>query len=287
VIPVIKDTTFVYGIISVLIILILLFFSKNKRWNYVFFGMAWFFLFLLPSFIRLYSGTADFFEHRLYLPIVGCFIFLMEIKRIRKIDFKKNYILISSGCVLILFSALTINYEKNFKNRLSFWEDGCWHSPHSPLAHRNLGAMYYLENRPEESEKEYLKTLELSPNEEMVHNNLGLIYFNRGEYGRAEEEYEKELEINPHYDNAYSNMGLLYYKTQRLDEAEKAWNKVLEINPTRNDILYNLAALYYEQKKFKEASAYAGEIAKRGLKLPPELQNLLNPLNLMQNTNGK
>jgi lipoprotein NlpI len=213
-------------------LIFLIFFTKDKRWNFILLGLGWFFAFLLPSFIRPNSAlVADFIEHRLYMPIIGLFIILLETDLVKKIDLKKKSVLIVVGSFVLAFSIMTIVYSRNFANRLVFWENAAQNSPHYPLAHRNLGAMYYLDGNINDAEKEFKTALELNPNEEMAHNNLGLVYANQNKLAEAEEEYKKELENNPYYDNAYYNLGLLYWGQKRYEEAKDSWRKTLEINP--------------------------------------------------------
>ena len=217
VLPVIQDTTFLY---------------KEKRWNYILLGLGWFFAFLLPSFIRPNSAlVADFIEHRLYVPIIGIFIILLETDFIKKIDLKKKSTLIIIGGLIFTLGVITVVHSVNFANRLAFWNNAARNSPHYPLAHRNLGAMEYLDGNMDNAEKEFRAALALNPNEEMAHNNLGLVYVNQNKLEEAEEEYKKELKINPYYDNTYYNLGLLYWQQKKYDEAIKNWKKTLELNP--------------------------------------------------------
>ncbi len=271
VLPIIEDTTFIYGMVSLALLLLLLVFSKQKRLNYILFGAFWFLVFLLPSFIRPnIELVADFIEHRLYLPILGFFIIASEIDWLKNLDAtrpppKNRKVLIISGLVLVLLAGLTINHCFNFKGRLSFWKNAAENSPHSPLAHRNLGAMYYLDSRLDQAEIEYKKSLELNSQEEMVHNNLGLIYMNKNMFEEAEIEYKKELEINPFYDDAYFNLGLLYYKKGEFEKAKNSWEETLQINPEHIKACYNLAAYYIEQDNLDRAAYYINYLKKRGV----------------------
>jgi len=276
VLPIIQDTTFIYGIAAIILTASLIFFTKTKRWNFILFGSGWFLAFLLPSFIRPNPALiADFIEHRLYVPIIGFFIILLETDVIKKINFKKITHLITIGSVIFILCIITSFHRQNFVDRLTFWKDAAKDSPHYPLAHRNLGAMLFLDGKLDEALPEFEKALELNPNEEMAHNNIGLVYAEENKFSEAENEYKKELVINPYYDNAFFNLGLLYYKEQKYAEAEDQWKKTLEINPNYSDALYALASLYYDQKNYTESAIYAGELYKRGFMLPPELLQLL------------
>ncbi|MFZ1019909.1 MAG: tetratricopeptide repeat protein [Minisyncoccia bacterium] len=232
VLPIMQDTTFVYGIIAAILLFLLIFFTKNKRWNFILLGFGWFLAFLLPSFIRPNTSlVADFIEHRLYVPIIGIFIVLLETDFIRKIDFKKRSAQIAIGFLLILFCAITLIHSRSFADKMAFWKDAVAHSPHYPLAHRNLGAMDYLAGDLADAEKESKIALALNPTEQMAHNNLGLIYAEENKFDQAETEYKMELANNPYYDDAYYNLGILYWQEKKYDAAIADWKETLEINP--------------------------------------------------------
>lgn len=232
VLPIMQDTTFWYGIITILLLALMLFFTKTKRWNFILLGLGWFLAFLLPSFIRPTNTVqADFIEHRLYVPIIGVFIIFLETDVIKKIDLKKKSTLIIIGSLLLVFTIITIMHSRNFADKIAFWKNAAQNSPHLPLAHLNLGAMQYLDGDMDNAEKEFKITLALNPQEEMVHNNMGLLYFSKNRLAEAENEYEKELQINPYYDNAYFNLGSLYWRQQKYEEAKSCWKNTLIINP--------------------------------------------------------
>ncbi len=241
--PILRDMKMEYGVITIAIVILLLFISKTKRLNFVVFGIIWFVVFLLPSFIRPLTSTSDFSEHRIYLPMVGFMIILMEIgfKEVFKLKEKSFFILTS--LVVILLSSITFIHSKNFKNRISFWENAVKTSPTHAFNYNNLGAMYWLEGRVDEAQKMWETAIKINPNERLVHGNLGLVHMNRGNFKEAEAEYLKEIEINPLYDNVYFNLGLLYYKQGRFKEAELMWEKTLEINPNYLDAYKSLQIL--------------------------------------------
>lgn len=239
VLPNIPDTTFIWGFLALAILVVILIneyflgsFSRRRSLLF-FFGICWFLVFLIPSFIRPNPDViADFIEHRLYLPIFGLLIVAAESDVLLSLGRAGNRIYIFTFCLLILALG-TINFfhQNNFADRMAFWINASENSPSSPLAQRNLGAMYHLEKKFDLAEKYYKKAIELNDLEPMVHGNLGLIYANRGSFGPAEREYLKELSFNPDYDNAHFNLGLLYYMMSKNDLAEKHLRKTLEINP--------------------------------------------------------
>ncbi len=252
VLPIIQDTTFVWGILATFLLLSLLIWrivgSDYRSYIHMImmlFGAFWFLAFLFPSFIRPNPTiVADFIEHRLYLPIIGIFIFLIESEiGVRWKRQKSGWFLSVGMGVIAVFSVLTLLHTGNFSDRLTFWKNAATTSPHSPLAQRNLGAMYFLEKDYDLAEKYFQKSLALNKNEQMAHNNLGLIYMGRSQWKKAETEFKKELAVNPFYDNAHFNLGLLYYKLGYADEAVKLWKRTLEINPEFTDATQALKAV--------------------------------------------
>ncbi len=245
VLPILADTKIISGLLVLSLLFLAIYFSKNKNWARLGFGLAWFILFLLPSLIRLNQvDSPDFLEQRIYLPLVGLFIVCAEIDWVKNLNFEKKLIKLFCAGLLIFFFILSWQHLQVFKNRLSFWQSAVKTSPHSALAQRNLGAMYYLDNNLTAAESSYQRALLINNKEAMVHNNLGLIYFERGNYTLAENEYKQELNLYPEYDKALFNLGNLYYHQKRLTEAQKLWEETLRVNPRNSEAysrLLNLA----------------------------------------------
>jgi hypothetical protein len=238
VMPTIEDTPFIYGFVAIAALWLLLGFSKSKRLSYIFFGIAWFLLFLVPSFMRPDRLAMGYFlEHRGYLAALGFLIILLEVDFIKHINFHKFLPLAIFILIIFYFSFKTFVYAENFRDRLSFYESAVRSSPSLPLAHRNLGAMYYLEGRLELAEGQLKEALKINPFEPMANNNLGLVYMSKGRFREAEEAFLRELSFNPDYDDANFNLGLLYYRLGRKDEAGRLWEKTLVINPSHKQAL--------------------------------------------------
>lgn len=245
VLPIVQDTTFWWGVVAVLFLgAVGVVRGVRESWRWTIFGLVWFLAFLLPSFVRPSPNiVADFIEHRLYVPIIGLFFVLAESRVLRGFTWSRPVCKLGSLGVLVVLGVITFVHQGNFADRLAFWLNAATNSPHSPLAQRNLGAMYYLDGRLDKAEDYYRRSLALNPAEQMVHNNLGLIYAARGQVALAEAEYKAELNINPNYDNAHFNLGLLYYRLGRIEEAKKLWQETLKINPDYTDATKALQAI--------------------------------------------
>ncbi len=263
--PILQDSSLFYGILATLLIAILILLSrKSLKLNRVIFGSVWFLVLLIPSFLRPnQGGPLDFMEHRIYIPLIGILIIFLEINWDE--IFKKRYLKeIVFIFIIALFLFINIFSSRVFLSRITFWENAVKNSPHFPLAHRNLGAMYWLDGRVDEAEKEYLESLRLNPEEPMAHNNLGLIYASRGDFENAIKEYEAELKINPYYGNALYNMGLAYWNTNKKEEAAQKWKEVIIVNPNYFSAYKALIMFYQENGQKDLADELLFELQRRG-----------------------
>ncbi len=230
VVPTLQDSSIIFGLISIALVTITLLISKKKRTVLVIFSFLWFAFFLLPSFIP-FDNLPYYLEHRLYLSLAGFLILISEIDWIKNLDFSNRKTKICCLVFLLFFASLTFFHSLTFHDRLTFWQSAVKTSPHSSLAQKNLGVMYYLDGDLDAAHNYYSKSLELSPSEPMIHNNLGLIYEGRGDEKRAEEEYLQELSLYPNYNNAMLNLGKLYYKQNKIIEARYLFESVLRVDP--------------------------------------------------------
>ncbi len=242
--PIIKDSTYFFGILSAIFIFTGIYFSQKLNWRRLAFGFLWFIIFLLPSFLNPDpSSTSSFFEHRLYLPIIGLFICIAEIYPLKDVKWQTKKSVIIAVSIIVIFSGLTFFHSRHFSDRLTFWVEAVKNSPSSAFAHNNLGAMYYLDNNLEGAKTHYLEALKIDSQQRLSNNNLGLIAMNQGKVEEAEVYYKKELEFNPYYDNAWSNLGILYFKEKRFEEAANAFKTAYQINPNNQTAYSNLLIL--------------------------------------------
>ncbi|MGA2506275.1 MAG: tetratricopeptide repeat protein [Chitinispirillaceae bacterium] len=280
VLPILRDSTLAYGIAAIVLLsaAVIVYAVRFRKGNskaplpqeqipfeaLLLFGFIWFLLFLVPSFIQPNAHyPADFLEHRTYIPLIGLLLAAGRTPFINSINFSKVSSWIFAGCIVFLFVHITTRHIGVFNDRISFWKNAVAHSPHHPLAHKNLGVMYYLDGKMDLAEKEYAAALELYPQETMVHNNLGVIYKVRKDYLKAEEEFKKELEINPNYDNALFNWGVLCYEAGNKKEAETLWLKTLQVNPDFFEAMRKLYLYYRDIGDSVNETLYRNKITRR------------------------
>jgi tetratricopeptide (TPR) repeat protein len=254
VLPLLNKKDIWVGVVFFILLIGALILKKEKNIKKIIFGTLWFFLFLIPSFIRPNTTIpADFLEHRIYLSLIGFLIIFSETILFEKIFEKKIYSIFFFIFIFFL-SFKTFSHQFNFQNRDIFWQRAVKDSPLSPLAHRNYGVMLYFQRKNNLALKEYQKALELNPEEPMVHNNIGVIFLNQKKLHQAQIEFEKELKINPNYELALTNLGLVFYQLNKLDQAAFYYQKAALINPSPQN--YLALVEIYQKKNEPEKAAY-------------------------------
>jgi tetratricopeptide (TPR) repeat protein len=278
VLPLLQDSSLLPGIFASILIALVFVSLKRERFRGAAFGLAWFVVFLLPSFIRPNTDlAADFMNHRIYLPFIGILLVVLEAGALRRfLESRKG--LAVSGVVIAALAAAAFFHIRAFREGMSFWTNAVATSPHSPQAQMNLGAMHYLKGNNEAAEKGFREALKLNPREMMAHNNLGLIFMNRGMYAEAEREFAEELKINPFYDDGHFNLALLYYRAKRPDLAAAFWEKTLQINPDHFDAYTHLAVCAFLLGQREKTVLCINELQKRSPERIPALMENLKKL---------
>jgi tetratricopeptide (TPR) repeat protein len=280
----------IYGFIALILLVIAFCLTKHKRFNFIVLGLSWFILFLLPSLINPNISKLTIFalEHRVYLPMVGFIIILLEMDIIRNIHFQKKYSLIAVVILIGILFGMTFSRAPAYKNRIVLWETAVKESPNGGSFHECLAGIYYSDGIFDKSEIEYKKALELDPNVQQARYFLGLIYLKKNMYPEAIENLKKQSFMTPGNEQIYFNLGIAYYQQSKLEEmqlnsfmaeakelttqnkskeamaklekiknnfkeAKVAWLKTLQLNPQTETAHNNLGLVYMDEQNYKDA----------------------------------
>ncbi|MEO5572704.1 MAG: tetratricopeptide repeat protein [Bacteroidia bacterium] len=316
--PTQQDTSLLLGIVSVIIIAVSLFLSKQKNYRKIFLGTFWILIFLIPVLALPKMFNDNIFEHRAYLPLVGMLILLYE-----SVPFNNKFLagtkaIFAGSAVVFLFFIISFNHAQYFKTALVFWQNAALNSPHDSEAHIKLGSQYFLQGDKVKAEVEIQKALALNPKEKRANAGLGAIYADRGEFVKAEKYYKAEIALGTNYledfknlgsvlvtlkndsdaivcfenalrldsnDNSVnSNLGFLYFNRQDYDGAKKVWERMLMLTPNQLKIHANLAILYSRTGDYNKAIYYANAEEKIGGKMPEGFIQAMNEqLNIHEN----
>jgi Flp pilus assembly protein TadD len=252
--PILRDTTYVFAIVTIVGLMYLLYVSKNLRKNYILLSVCWLFLFLLPAILRTSADYESvFLEHRLYFPMVGFLMLCMETDLVKNISTDKPVSKIIIAGIIVLFAILNIRHSNHFKDEYSYWFSAVSTSPNSSFAHKGLGTSYLTSGNSTNAIKEYETAIQLNPALKEVRNNLGRIYLNNGQLEKAGHLFDEELSINPSNAVCYYNLALLRLKQNSVKEAEVLIRKSIALDPDYRDAQNDLCVILAMQKKYEEA----------------------------------
>lgn len=244
-IPVPHNTSLAIGLAGVVILAAGIFTGLKDRRSFLF-GAGWFLLFLAPNF---FSSTdyANFMEHRLYLPLVGFIMMVLEFKVWGALAKNRAAAYALFSMILILLGIRTVAHAQNFRDPETFWEYAVRSSPSLYYVHDMQGRLFLQDGRFEEAGSAFEKAIALKGDYPHGHNNLGVVHMSQGRYREAEAGFARALKISPSFRDARMNLGTLYLELGELERARSCFVQMLEYQPDDHQVLNNLGIVYYRR----------------------------------------
>ncbi len=215
-----------YLLCTASVLVFVLLFIKLKRYDLkiVLIGICWFLFFLFPTYLM---SNNYFFDHRIYVPLIGIMLVILEmIKNYNEIYSKKFIALLAF--FFLMFSSVTLYYEQKFQNKEFFWVNALTMSPESDLANAMVGQLFFERGLYKESEKYFLKAISIKPTNAIHYGNLSVVYAKIGDLDKAEEVLLKSLEYTKDNPNTYYNLALAYKYKGNKEKAREMKEKYIE-----------------------------------------------------------
>ncbi len=220
----------------------------RRRYSLVAFGLFWFFLTLAPNLI---PRRHIIYEHKLYLAMVG-FAIVVSVGLHHLIKNRKQFI-VTMLIILGLFSYLTIQRNKVWKDDITLWTDVIQKSPHKSRAHHNLGYAYMLKGEDDVAIEYFTQSLKLNPKYFKAHTSLGQVYARKKDYDKALMYYSNGLKLNPSYAQGYANRGIVYKDQGQLGKALFDLNKALELDVYLTEAYVSRGVVFFMQNQAEKA----------------------------------
>jgi len=245
----------------IVIVLIILATYGNERSRKVFLGTA-FFLFNIVTVIGIIplAGDAIAADRYTYIPSIGiCFLvaagfyYLYEKKNIG-LKFYKPVLLAILIAVLGIFSILTWQRCKVWKNDMTLWKDALSKYP-SPVAFNNRGLVYYEKKQYEKAIRDFNSALAMDTEYSTAYYNRANVYDAEADYQKALADYSRAIELDPKAAKAYNNRGLTYGRMGKHQKAIDDFTQAVRIDPTYALALNNRGMIYGRLKQHKQAIA--------------------------------
>jgi len=268
------NVRFSYHVLSsiiILFILILLITFSGRYTKKIKFGFLFFFITIFPGIQIIPIGMNMPADRYSYIPLIGLFYIIGEF--FYWLYLRNNKIIkISVGVILVgiilLFSFLTEERCKVWKNDISLWSDVLKNYPDNILAYKKRGVAYSAEKQYDKAISDYNKALKIEVNDEEIYYNRGNAYLEIGEYEKAILDYTYALKIKPNDPKIYYNRANVYIKIRDYEKAISDYNEALKINPNYIEAYINRGNIYFLKKNYEKAISDYTQALKIGNNYP-------------------
>jgi tetratricopeptide (TPR) repeat protein len=151
---------------------------------------------------------------------------------------------------------LTWRQNGCYRDEIALYRATLDKNPDSWIANYTLGFALVQTGQPEETIKQFEKSLLLHPDFPEAHNGLGAMLTRTGRPGEAIEHFRQALQSRPDYVEARINLGAALVQTGRAQEAIEQYEQVLRLRPDDDRACYNIANALAQSNRLQEAIDY-------------------------------
>jgi len=259
------------------------YFRKAKKPNIAFFGLMWFFIFILPV-SNIYPINSYMAEHWLALPAIGLFLAAGgALYSMYKADRLKYYAIAILAAMVAFYGYTTIKQNAYWKDPITFHSRTLAYEPGNVKSMTDLARQYEMVGRRDDAARLYKRAIEINKAFPIPYNNLGLLYHNAGRDDLSVELYKKALELDPGYSDAINNLAVVYHSTGKSEEAIELYRRAIAVNPNFAGVYSNMGVLCAAMGKYDEAlAAY-----KKAIEISPDFPDPYYNLGLLYTALGR
>lgn len=265
--PMMRDTSYMYGIIAIVLVAGLIWWGPVKNRKMIIAGFGWFLIMLLPVVILPGALNEQDFEHRLYLPLFGILLVLSETPLFTRA--KPAFSAVITGVIAIVFMVINVSHQKEFKDPVTFWEAAVKSSPHSGYATMMLAARID-DTDMKRSNELMLKAYALDPDQKYINYYIGKMYNDKGDTKKAEPYLLKELEISDYYET-YFQLSHVEFVKNNMEKSIAYMETYLQRDPRDQMATNNYILMLLNTGQQQKAKEVVMQKQKEGMIIPPEL----------------
>ena len=204
----------------------------RKKFPAVWFGVAWFFVLLLPVSGLAYVGSSFTADRYMYTALTGMFAALacgME----RWLPTMPRRVI--GATIIAALSLMSFAQLAHWKDSASLFTHAMKAQPHDVTGYVNMGSLQQRQGDYQLAARYYLQALELNKNDYVSWFNLGNCRRHQSDEQGAIEAYRKSLEIYPHYSPSRFNLAhLLLNPSSRYHDLNAAVQLLEELKASAN-----------------------------------------------------
>lgn len=273
VVPYQEQTSTVFGIVSIAIIIALVAMTRERAWRMLSVAVLWFFVFLLPVLIVPRSLNQETYEHRLYIPIMGCIILLIHTDLFRRWA-ERTQLIIGVTAAMVLF-VMSYTRMDVFRNREVFWTAAVAGSPQSAFCLMNLGSTYMSDlTSPRQAEGEELirRAYSLDSTKPFVNYYMAQLLWRQGKLLEAEPFLRAEYRRKPNWAELNIKLAQCAIERRDLNEGQRLLERYRQLNPLDQMAATNLVLVCLDAGRPRDAQRHVSLIEADGLVIPSLLR---------------
>lgn len=234
-----------------------------RRRPVVSFGIAWFYITLLPvaQIVPIQNLITDRY---LILPVGGVILALVGLLPSSRTPAGGR--LVWLGLLLTLaLGLLSVERSLIWRSSVSLWTDSVQKYPDFPGVRDTLAAALVEEGRGPEAEQMLKDGLERRPDDTLLLQSLGWVYQQEGRLGEAEASWRRCLSLDPNRRKAANNLSVMLIQQGRASEALPVARDLVLRHPLYPDAWNTLGAALLETGNLGEAM----EVLERAMEMDP------------------
>lgn len=199
-------------------------------------GWLWFLGTLVPVSgiiqVGLWPALADRWA---YIPSIGLFIIIVwgghEYLWRWSSQVARGGVAAVALAIIISLAMVSHRQVAVWGNGISLFEHALEHTESNFVAHNNLGAELYRQERSENALFHFHEAVKINPNYFLAYNNIGIDSLYHEKLEDAETWFAKALAINPRFADGHKKMAATKFKLKKVKEALDHYSIAVEIDP--------------------------------------------------------
>lgn len=228
---------------------------RFPEWGY---WGCWFFVILAVS-SSIFPLQDLAFEHRMYLPLIA--IIACVVLAWHKTVYQNQKIFnwrIRLTWLAIVLTIFFLVYRTNLRNRdyhssIRIWQDVIKQRPENYRAYNELGLALVSEQRWDEAQEAFKKSLAIKPDFIKPIMNMGFLKASQKKLSEAGYYFTDVLKKQPHNAEAYFNLGMLNMQQQNYEQAIKYYQEAIHWDPQLVGAYNNLGFVLLLRNQLREA----------------------------------
>jgi protein O-mannosyl-transferase len=229
---------------------------KIPHYREMIFGILFFLVTLLPTFINFSKGGENYYasDRYAYIPSIGILFIVGTIllfacfrdDRARVLRQRLTNLVTALLCIALLFVILSFRQSLTWKNNETLFLNSLRLFPNSHIAHNNLGAHYRLKRELNKAEEHFKTALDLNPMT-YTYGFLAQVYAEKGQTQKSIATYEDGLLAEPENAELHFGLGTVYAFKGDLLNAESEFEETIRLEPSHVLAHHKLGVLYGRQ----------------------------------------